>query len=249
MNLSAKFLLRFFIILVLFNGISSCTQDGNQEFTEVVKVSLRNVGDQLLLAAQDSTSLVKPVVTLKDFKYQLSFEKELSIEPDSINAIVKRSFLKAGLPQEYLTEVIQCTDGEVGYSYEMKQDVEKGIIPCSGRDLPKACYTITVRFTKPPKFTASNTNYIYLSALGLLGILAIVFYRKKFKKPSEAVDENYSSIGRFKFYPEQSKLIKEATEIGLSKIECELLAIFVADPNKVIKRDELTKGFGKIKAL
>jgi DNA-binding winged helix-turn-helix (wHTH) protein len=35
--------------------------------------------------------------------------------------------------------------------------------------------------------------------------------------------------------------VKSATEISLSKKECELLEIFVAHPNQIIKRDELTK--------
>ena len=35
--------------------------------------------------------------------------------------------------------------------------------------------------------------------------------------------------------------MKEAIEINLSKKECELLAIFIAKPNQIIKRDELTK--------
>ena len=48
-------------------------------------------------------------------------------------------------------------------------------------------------------------------------------------------------LGSFRFYPAQNKLVKEAIEIPLSKKECELLEIFVARPNQVIKRDELTK--------
>ncbi len=44
-----------------------------------------------------------------------------------------------------------------------------------------------------------------------------------------------------KFYPEQNKLVKEADEISLSKKECELLEIFVANPNQVLKREDLTK--------
>ncbi|WP_370097459.1 winged helix-turn-helix domain-containing protein [Xanthomarina gelatinilytica] len=35
--------------------------------------------------------------------------------------------------------------------------------------------------------------------------------------------------------------MKQAEEISLSKKECELLEIFAAKPNQVIKRDELTK--------
>jgi DNA-binding response OmpR family regulator len=35
--------------------------------------------------------------------------------------------------------------------------------------------------------------------------------------------------------------VKKAKEISLSKKECELLAIFIANPNQIIKRDELMK--------
>jgi hypothetical protein len=241
MNHHIKYFFSLFIILVFTIGISSCSREGNQEFSELAKVSLRDAGDRLLLAGQNSTSLVKPVMALEEFKYQLSFERELAINPDSLIAIVKNSLLKANLPQDYLTEVIQCADGEVGYSYEMKGNEQRGIIPCRGRILPEACYTITIRFTKPPKSASANSVLLYLSVLVVLGIVGFVYYRRKLRKPPEALDEKFASIGRFKFYPEQNKLIKEATEISLSKIECELLAIFVANPNKVIKRDELTK--------
>ena len=47
--------------------------------------------------------------------------------------------------------------------------------------------------------------------------------------------------GYFKFFPEQSKLVKSAEEIRLSKKECELLLIFAAKPNQIITREELTK--------
>ena len=57
----------------------------------------------------------------------------------------------------------------------------------------------------------------------------------------EKLNSRYIKIGSFQFYAEQSKLIKEAVEISLSKKECELLEIFVAKPNQIIKRDELTK--------
>ena len=58
--------------------------------------------------------------------------------------------------------------------------------------------------------------------------------------PKEKHDE-HTTLGSFRFYPQQLKLVKEAVEIGLSKKECELLEIFIAKPNQVITRDELTK--------
>ncbi|MBV1924661.1 MAG: winged helix-turn-helix domain-containing protein, partial [Flavobacteriaceae bacterium] len=72
-------------------------------------------------------------------------------------------------------------------------------------------------------------------------ILTILLFKKKQLSKTQEGDSNYALIGLYKFYPEQNKLIKEALEISLSKKECELLAIFVAQPNQIIKRDELTK--------
>ena len=65
----------------------------------------------------------------------------------------------------------------------------------------------------------------------------------KKSKPESATQETGSmeKLGSFYFYPEQNKLVKEAQEIALSRKECELLALFVASPNQIIKRDELTK--------
>jgi len=85
-----------------------------------------------------------------------------------------------------------------------------------------------------------------LLLVGLL-VLLIVFLldakSSKRKKVEKSKENNIQStqIGVFQFYPEQNKLVKQATEISLSRKECELLAIFVANPNQIIKRDELTK--------
>lgn len=241
MNNSTKYYFRSIAILVIFTCILSCSSERKEDFPEVVKVSLRDIGHRLLLANQDSTSLVLPVVMLDKLKYQLAFEQHLSIEPDSLVALVKSSFQKAVLPQHYLVEVIQCKDEEVAYSYEIKLSQENDIIPCRGRNLPKACYLINVRFTNSPKNIASNSKFLYLLALGFLLLVAFVFYKRKKKGIIGSLDENYASIGSFQFYPEQNKLVKEAVEISLSRKECELLAIFIANPNQIIKRDELMK--------
>jgi DNA-binding response OmpR family regulator len=72
------------------------------------------------------------------------------------------------------------------------------------------------------------------------GILFLYFKRKNKAVPNDNLGD-FLTIGKYKFYPEQNKLIKEAAEINLSKKECELLTIFIAQPNQIIKRDELTK--------
>ena len=67
------------------------------------------------------------------------------------------------------------------------------------------------------------------------------FSAKKTTKLEKGLSEKVTILGSFKFYPEQNKLTKKAIEIPLSKKECELLEIFVANPNQVIKREEITK--------
>ena len=241
MNSTPKYSLKTIISFTLLICLLSCNKTSNDYSSEVIKIALRDVGHELLLANQDSTSLVKPVIKIDNLKYQLSFNSELSIHPESLVSLIKNSFQKTNLPSHYLTEVIQCKDNEVAYSYEMKLSIDKGIIPCVGRQLPKGCYTIQVRFKESLSSPNNNFGFLYFLAFGVLLLLAFVLYKKRNAAIPEVNDVNVSSIGHFKFYPEQNKLIKEATEISLSKKECELLAIFVENPNQIIKRDVLTK--------
>ena len=153
--------------------------------------------------------------------------------------IVKSSFDKAEFSKNYRVEVFRCSDNEVGYSYEINELKEKTIIPCAGRVLPKNCYTVKVKFLKS---NSTNNRLFYIFVPLILGIIYNRF--KTNKEEISIIEENnkdHSQFGSFQFYPNQNKLIKEAKEIALSKKECELLEIFVANPNQIIKREELTK--------
>ena len=215
-------------------------ENENEVKTSFTKIALRDVGNKLMLANQDSTSLILPVHKMEESKYQLSFEKPLSIEPDKLVDIVAQSFKKANLPNQYQIEVKQCEDLEVAYSFMQFPNQEKSIIPCSGRFLPQKCYTIEVRFFE--KAIASSNKLIWIVLLVGSVVLAVVFFpkRKKVKELNNS-NKNIISIGKFQFYPDENKLTVEAAEISLSKKEVELLTIFVANPNKIIKREELSK--------
>ncbi len=230
------------IIIALFLWTLLSSDENEEAFPERVKISLRAIGNDLLLADQDTTSLILPVVALENLKYRLSFEEPLSILPDSLVAIVQRNFQRSALPGNYLVEVVQCTDREIAYSYEIHRTKEKTIIPCSGRFLPENCYTIEVRFIKNPLFFKKQTLFLLLLFLTFtLMLLEFLFQKRKQKNISLNNNGTYVTIGSFQFYPEQNKLVKKPVEISLSKKECELLAIFVAQPNQIIKRDVLTK--------
>ncbi|PHR72852.1 MAG: transcriptional regulator [Lutibacter sp.] len=231
------------IIIFLFLGwFFSMSDKKNEDFSEHVKVSLREVGHQLLLSNNDSTTVVLPIKALSKSKYILSFENELSFLPNHLVAIVKESFDKAQLPEQYRVSVLQKSGGEVAYSYEMNSNEENTIIPCSGRHLPENNYVIEVSFLEVKANTFYNQLFLFALLLVLLLFLLQLIKTKKPKpKTSQKVGGKFLAIGSFKFYPEQNKLVKAAHEIGLSRKECELLTIFIEKPNEIIKRDELIK--------
>lgn len=125
----------------------------------------------------------------------------------------------------------------------MNQKLEKTIIPCSGRILPKNCYKIVVTFLDIPSNESTGyASYFYFLIVFLLMLFLVKIYsRKKITKNEILTSTNIKTIGRFEFYPEQNKLVKKPLEINLSKKECELLEIFISRPNQIIKREELTK--------
>ena len=241
--MSRRIIYSFLTLLVALTAIWTLFDSDaeNDEFSEVVKIALRDAGNQILLSNNDTTSLILPVLELEKSKYELSFQNPLTFEPTVLVSVIKNSFHKSELPKYYRVEVIQCADEEVAYSYEIKNETENDIIPCAGRFLPDGCYTIEVRFTNS---TFSSFNFkLIVSILLILAFLAFqfFFYKRKSKQKAEDTNDTYATIGSFQFYPEQNKLVQASTEINLSKKECELLALFAASPNQIIKRDELTK--------
>lgn len=232
-----------FLVLALFLIWSFSPQKKeNEGFSEKVKIALRQVGNQLLLSNKDATSLILPIKEIDDFKYSISFEKELSFEPNTLVEIIKNNLEKASLSKNYRVEVLQCLDNEVGYSYEVNSKEEKTIIPCAGRKLPIKCYRIEVLFLDKSESKFNYSLFLYIFIPLILGILYGRFSKNKKKEIiKENTNEKQTILGSFIFYPEQNKLMQKAKEIALSKKECELLEIFVANANQVVKREELTK--------
>lgn len=240
---SCFFLMLFLGIVLFLESCNKVAQTNKDDFSMRVKISLREVGNQLLLSNNDSISLILPVTKTNDYKYQLAFKSNITFNPDTLVAIVNKVFTRASLSKNYIVEVQQCANNEVAYSFEMNEKQEKTIIPCSGRILPKNCYKIMVTFLDfPSNESAEYASYFYfLIALLFALFLVKIYSRKKIKKNEILTSNNIKIIGRFEFYPEENKLVKKSLEINLSKKECELLQIFISRPNQIIKREELTK--------
>ena len=246
------FIILLSILLLILIGTVSLGKPNTKEedFSELVKVSLREVGDKLLRSDQDSTSLVQPIKELKRYSYQLSFAEPLTIAPDTLVQVIEHSFDRSGLPNNYRVMVKQCEDQEVAYSYQMMAQVENTIVACSGRNLPNKCYTIEVKFINEAKSAGVLSTILYSSIALISGLLLytgfIGYQSRSYPHITTAKDISLSNnegikMGSFLFVEHQHKLIQESKEIQLSKKECELLAILAANPNQIVTRDELTK--------
>ncbi|SNY95098.1 helix-turn-helix domain-containing protein [Flagellimonas pacifica] len=242
-----KAIIHLYSVLVLltlsFIVIDYSPSVQKEAFPSLVKVALRNTGNTLLLQSKDSSSLILPVVELEQNKFQLSFQKELPISPDSLVVAVTKNFQALNLPNEYLVEVVECQKEEVSYSYYVFNDKEKNIVPCMGRNLPLHCYTINVQFNKRSSLMGFNMGspWFSLVLLGAMGV-GLFYYWIKRKQTIQVYDSlAYSTIGGYHFYKDQNKLVKDGLNIKLTSKESELLQIFCDNPNQVVKRDFLLK--------
>ena len=224
-----------FMVAVIFIKLLPSSNGNSDVFSKRAKISLREIGNQLLLANKDSASLVLPIKRMDNLRFEISFQNKLFITPDSLVIIVKESLQADYFPQNYQVEVLRCSDAEVAYSYEINEDAEKTIIPCASRVLPSACYTVEIQFLQ--EVVRFDNRWSILILILLVFVVVEIYLRKRtIKKEQAKRTPKYTTLGSFRFYPEQNKLIKEAKEIALSKKECELLEIFVSNANQVLKR-------------
>lgn len=232
----------FLLVLSSFALLAYVGIDENDNFSERVKIALRDSGNRLLLSNDDSTSLILPIVELDKNNFELSFQNKLSILPDSLVTIIGHSLETAHLPINYIVEVINLDSGEVSYSYEIKKDMEKNIIPCIGRNLPKDNYKIKILFTEQQSLLIQNKNssLIPLIGIGFLGF-GLLYWKKEKMSYSESGLSPFSKIGNYEFHKEQNKLVRGSSTIKLSMKECELISIFAEKPNQIIRRDFLIK--------
>ncbi|WP_198034967.1 winged helix-turn-helix domain-containing protein [Winogradskyella sp. J14-2] len=225
----------FYLIIV---SLFSCAQNVREINPDKVKVAIRAVGHELLLDEKDFTSLVLPIEEINSKTYKLKFENHLSIDPGRLVDIIEKRFKKADLPSNYIIEVLKCNAVDIAYSYQMKNKKDTDLVPCSGRVLPKSCYFLYIKFQQDE----AGFNFWLLSIpIVLIGLTAFLILRRKASLKPQKDENDRIQLGSFIFYPEQHKLIKQATEISLSKKECEILEILSEKPNEIVSREELTK--------
>ncbi len=231
-----------FVFAFSLAALKNKPKNEGDTFSSKVKVALRSTGNNLLLQSKDSTSLVLPVVENGPNSFQLTFQMELPITPDSLVASVDKNFKALNLPNDYLVEVVDCSSHEVSYSYSISNNEESNIVPCLGRSLPMKCYTINVIFPNLSVEAESKMSAPWYT-LVLFGTLGIgLFFWVKNKETDQPQDPlAYAHIGNYVFYKDLNKLVKDGMDIKLTTKETELLKIFTDNLNQVVSRDQLLK--------
>ncbi len=226
----------FLVIFSAFQGV-----EGNTDDEKSMNIAMRMLGHQLLINSGDSSTRVLPVQRFVN-AYHISFDGELAIVPDSLLSIANRLALQSQIPSEYILEVVTCDSNKVVYAYQIGEEASNTIIPCKGRDLPKACYTIVLTDLTAAKqdvvVKEEKSNWLGLLFSGmaiLLSVLAIYWYRKNQKK--RLPNPNLIAIGKYHFDKLNSELIIKEQRIELTSKEADLLMLLYQTANVTVERD------------
>ncbi len=230
----------FILLAVLAITVLCAFNMGNKDSFDVAKqeIMLRKIGHELLLQAGDSTSRVMPVKMLAQNEYQLTFENEFSFKPDSLVAVIKRSLAKHNLNENYVVNVLNCSEKEIVYGFAILKNVKDDIISCTGREQPKSCYFINIKFQEKG---ISNTQKGYLLGgiplLAFVGLLISKNVHHKRQKPAI----NTINFGKTVFNPITKTIVINQKTIDLTIKENKLLLIFSKSPNLIVERSRLQK--------
>ena len=224
------------IVLVTAAAFISKKEEIPEKHLEVV---LRDLGHQLLLSANDSTSRVLPVKKLNEKRYQISFQNDFAFISDTLINLVQRMFQKNALATDYIVNLRNCKQNETVFAFEINGQAGD-LTPCRGRTLEVSCYVIEIELLKKNKF-----NFFWLLLLiiplSFLGFYMKDKFRKKEEKESNVDNSDYVQLGNFKFYTDNNVLKSENKTITLSEKETKALKIFAENINQVVEREMLMK--------
>ncbi|TKC62384.1 winged helix-turn-helix transcriptional regulator [Pedobacter hiemivivus] len=237
-----KYLFGSIILLFISVICVAFSMEDNEDFDiSRREVLLRRIGHELLLQSADSKSRVLPIKKIAENEYQIRFENELTFLPDSLVNTTRRLLAKDPQASDYVVNVLNCGNSSVAYGYAISKNKKDDIVACIGRQQPRACYRINIKF-KPTGINATTKGYI-LSGLPFLAFVGFIFLRSV--KPRRALpDGQYSdmlTLGTVRFDAKNRKLIINGKAIDLTGTETRVLRIFALSPNEIIERSRLQK--------
>ena len=234
----------FGILLILFIPaiiVAFRTEDSDDFDSSKREILLRRIGHELLLQSGDSTSRVLPIKKISENEYQISFEKELTFQTDSLVSTTQRLLAKDPYANDYVVNVVNCANPSIAYAYAISKNKKDDIVACLGRTQPIACYRINIKF-KPNDITIPWNNYFLggVSFLAIVGFLIFIVVKPKKALPSEENNKIFT-FGSVLFDAQQRQLTINNTTIDLTGTETRVLLIFALSLNETVERSRLQK--------
>lgn len=236
-----KYLFGGMLLLFITVICAAFSMTGNDDYdVSRREILLRRIGHELLLQSGDRTSRVLPVKKIADDEYQISFENELTFQPESLVNTTRRLLAKDPLTRDYVVNVLNSDNSSVAYGYAISKNEKDDIVSCKGRVQPKARYIINIKF-KPKGMNILASGYL-LGGLPFLAFVGFMFLRSsKLRKISDDQHTNTFALGSVLFDAQKRQLVVNNDITDLTGTETRLLRIFALSPNKTIERSRLQK--------
>jgi hypothetical protein len=231
------------ILLSFISVICAAFSMGGSDDFDIARreVLLRRIGHELLLQSGDSKSRVLPVKKIAENEYQISFENDLTFQPDSLVNTTRRLLAKDPLAGDYVVNVLNCGNSSVAYGYAISKNKKNDIVACMGREQPRACYMINIKF-KPTGINTAKNRYL-LGSIPFFAFVGFLLFRsvKPRKNVSDGQFTSLFTLGTVLFDAKNRKLIINEKTIDLTGTETRVLRIFALSPNETIERSRLQK--------
>lgn len=210
------------------------------------QIILRKVSHKLLLAAGDSSSRVPGIKQLSATEFLLPLETAISFHPDSLVKTINQIIQDHGLSTRYIVNVLEQPGNNIVFGYAMAGSEQENIIPCLGREQPKAKYAVLIRWEPETK---AGTAFWMAGGMLILSIAARLYWKRSREHSSKELSPSTNeeelktgiSIGQYKFFAEQQELQFGETILSLTGKETRLLQIFGTSINELIDRKRLQK--------
>lgn len=215
-----------------------------------VKVALRMIGHQVLLAAGDSTSQVLPIIE-EDGRYRIQFANKFLFDAGHLVEITNKVIDEAQLGTHYIVEVEDCNSSNIVYSFEIDALNEQDITPCLSRDQKKSCYSILITLlNENEQATLSNhseliskkgksdrtSEYLIFIVILIVPSVFVGLYQRKIKH-DRTNDHISRTIGDFEYDSFNNQLLLDGKSILLTSKEADLLLLLHDHHNNTLERD------------
>ncbi|MCK7558452.1 winged helix-turn-helix domain-containing protein [Chitinophaga sedimenti] len=207
--------------------------------TEIV---LRNIGHEVLLHSEDSTSRVLPVKAINENTFRISFENSFSFNPDTLIAVVHQQLTQTDRWEDYTVSVNECKQQQTIFAYEVK-NTSGGLKPCRGRVQQKGCYVIDISFPAEKSFAYSWLLLVFVPVA-----FAGLYFARRHKTPPEPITSepvpdmaDHKKLGDYIFFESTGLLSHNGEDVGLSAKEAKALRLLISNQNEVVERELLMK--------